>query len=857
MSHDPSRVEAIFLTATEIAEPNERAAFLERECGDDLPLRNRVGALLDSHDEAGDFLQPAASNPELEAEFARLKPEEAGERIGHYKLLQEIGRGGFGTVWMAEQEQPVRRRVALKIIKLGMDTEEVIARFEQERQALAMMDHPNIAKVFDAGATPFGRPFFVMELVRGVKITDYCDQAKLPTAERLQLFISVCQAVQHAHQKGIIHRDLKPSNILVTLHDGVPVPKVIDFGVAKATQARLIERTLFTQFEQMIGTPLYMSPEQAELSGLDIDTRSDIYSLGVLLYELLTGRTPVDRETLERAGYDEIRRIIREQEPSRPSTALQTMAADARTVIAESRHTEPPKLLGLLRGDLDWIVMKALEKDRTRRYETANGFAQDIKRHLAHEPVLARPPSSLYRLRRMARRNRLAFAAGAAVVLAILIGGAISTVLFFREKAEREHAEIAEHRAEGEAARANRALAELKKTAPTLLALAESEASVQHFDSAHEKLDAALALDPDLRPAYWRRAWILIGQERFTEAVQAMRAAQEKDRAQTSFAPILTLIDEIAAAPEAGRWRGDTGSRLLTHLKTVGASGEAVALARKFQLSFPEKARLVKARIAEWLGPDSSRAIKNLNDAGEIEVSLPKSGIDSLEPLRGLPITRLDVSATKVTDLAPLRGMALTSLKLSDTAVTELSALQGMPLQMLWLGRTKVRDLNPLKGAPLVGLDLERTPVSDFSPLRGMPLTKLGMMDTSTRNLGFLEDCPIEELDAHINLISDLTPLRGKPLRRLVVSKNKIKDLSPLRGAPIEELLIHDNPVQDLAPLLDLPKLKRISVSHWGKLLEPLRKHPTLKFIADESGEYRPASEFWAGYDAEQQKANQ
>ena len=301
----------------------------------------------------------------------------------------------------------MRRRVALKIIKLGMDTKEVIARFEQERQALAMMDHPNIAKVLDAGATQWGRPYFVMELVRGIKITDYCDQANLPTAERLALFIQVCQAVQHAHQKGIIHRDLKPSNILVTLHDGVPVPKVIDFGVAKATQQqRLTDLTIYTQFQQMIGTPLYMSPEQAEMSGLDIDTRSDIYALGVLLYELLTGRTPFDPETLMKAGLDEIRRIIREEEPPKPSTALQTMAADARASVAQHRQSDGAKMARLLSGELDWIVMKALEKDRTRRYETANGFAEDIRRYLANEPVTAAAPSVAYLFRKFARRHQ-------------------------------------------------------------------------------------------------------------------------------------------------------------------------------------------------------------------------------------------------------------------------------------------------------------------------------------------------------------------------------------------------------------------------------------------------------------------
>jgi len=427
------RAELIFYEALE-RRLEERELFLGEVCGGDRDLRASVEELLRAHEAAGAFLSPTSSGPPgVDTELARLKPEETGERIGHYKLLEQIGEGGFGTVWVAEQEKPVRRRVALKIIKLGMDTKEVIARFEQERQALAMMDHPNIAKVLDAGATPFGRPFFVMELVRGIKITEYCDQANLPTEERLQLFIAVCQSIQHAHQKGIIHRDLKPSNILVTLHDGVPVPKVIDFGVAKATQQqRLTDLTIYTQFEQMIGTPLYMSPEQAEMSGLDIDTRSDIYTLGVLLYELLTGRTPFDGEELMKCGRDEIRRIIREQEPPRPSTAVSTMALEARTDVAAHRHSDSVKLIGLLRGDLDWIVMKALEKDRTRRYETANGLAMDIRRFLADEPVSAAAPSASYRFVKFARRNKAPLAAGITVAAILVVATLVSALQAIR-----------------------------------------------------------------------------------------------------------------------------------------------------------------------------------------------------------------------------------------------------------------------------------------------------------------------------------------------------------------------------------------------------------------------------------------
>jgi serine/threonine protein kinase/tetratricopeptide (TPR) repeat protein len=375
-----------------------------------------------------------------------------GDRFGPYKVLEEIGQGGCGAVFIAEQEQPVRRRVALKVIKLGMDTRQVIARFEAERQALAMMDHPNIAKVLDAGSTDTGRPFFVMELVRGIKITDYCDQHKLTTTDRLRLFMQVCQAVQHAHQKGIIHRDLKPSNILVTLQDGAAVPKVIDFGIAKATaNQKLTDKTVYTALEQFIGTPAYMSPEQAEMVGLDIDTRSDIYSLGVLLYELLVGETPFSSEELLSVGLDDMRRTLREKDPAKPSTKLNTMTQADLTAIAQHRQSEPPKLIKLVRGDLDWVVMKCLEKDRNRRYETANGLAMDVKRYLANEPVAASPPGRIRRFQKLVRRNRLAFAAAGAVLASLIIGLGVSTWMFFKEQQDRHQAEAERRIAETEA----------------------------------------------------------------------------------------------------------------------------------------------------------------------------------------------------------------------------------------------------------------------------------------------------------------------------------------------------------------------------------------------------------------------
>jgi len=449
MSENRKDVNLAFLEAVEKPTAQERAAYLDEVCRDDPALRAEMESLLVAHDKAGGFLEIPILEPTASPASSPLS-EGPGTVVGRYKLLEKIGEGGMAVVYMAEQEQPIRRKVALKIIKLGMDTKQVIARFEAERQALAMMDHPNIARVLDAGATETGRPYFVMELVQGVSITEYCDRNSLSTKERLALFTQVCHAVQHAHQKGIIHRDIKPSNVMVTMHDGVPVPKVIDFGIAKATNQRLTQKTLFTRYAHIIGTPAYMSPEQAELSDVDIDTRSDIYSLGVLLYELLTGTTPFSEEELRQAGYTEMQRIICEQEPVKPSTRIRAATRERRSVGAGPRacptsggHGGPP--LQEVRGDLDWIVMKSLQKDRTRRYETANGLALDVQRHLESEPVLARAPRVMYRLHKFVYRHRTQLVAVLALV--VLIGSAAITLSTWNQnRLQSGAAEAFEHR---------------------------------------------------------------------------------------------------------------------------------------------------------------------------------------------------------------------------------------------------------------------------------------------------------------------------------------------------------------------------------------------------------------------------
>ena len=525
MRPDEQREAALFQAAAQLT-GDARASFLDNACRGDTALRQRLEALLAAHEQTeGALAEPAAAvKATMKIQFTDSPDETVGQKIGRYKILEKVGEGGCGVVYVAEQTEPVRRRVALKVIKLGMDTKQVVARFEAERQALAMMDHPNIAKVLDAGTTDTGRPYFIMELVRGIRITDYCDQNNLSTRERLDLFIKICQAIQHAHQKGIIHRDIKPSNILVTLHDGVPVPKVIDFGIAKATEGRLTDATVYTQLHQFIGTPAYMSPEQAEMSGLDVDTRSDIYSLGVLLYELLTGKTPFDGQELMSLGLDAMRKTIREKEPLRPSTKLHTLPGEDLTTTAKRHGVDVPRLVSQLRGDLDWIVMKCLEKDRTRRYDTANGLAFDLKRHLSNEPVLARPPSAAYKFQKAWRRNKLAFTAGLAVAAALLLGIIATTLQSVRATHAKAQEIVQRNKAEANEQKAVAAQAsetKLREQAQADELAARQRAYASDMNVAMQALNdnnlgRALALlnrqrplagQKDLRGWEWRYLW--------------------------------------------------------------------------------------------------------------------------------------------------------------------------------------------------------------------------------------------------------------------------------------------------------------------------------------------------------------
>jgi serine/threonine protein kinase/tetratricopeptide (TPR) repeat protein len=667
MMTSPDNIDLIFWEALQLASEEERRAYLERACGADHELRRLVEKLLRAEPKAAAFLEQSLAESHAPAVTVDDPPlsEVPGTVIGPYKLLEQIGEGGMGSVWMAEQTEPIRRRVALKVVKEGMDSRQVLARFDAERQALALMEHPNIAKVLDAGRTPSGRPYFVMELVKGKPITNYCDEQRLGVRERLDLFGEVCRAVQHAHQKGIIHRDIKPSNVLVAPYDGKPVVKVIDFGVAKATGQRLTDKTLFTGFGALVGTPEYMSPEQAEVNNQDIDTRSDIYSLGVLLYELLTGSTPLTRKRLQEAPILEVLRVIREEEPPRPSTRL-AESKETLPSISAQRQTEPAKLTKLVRGELDWIAMKALEKDRNRRYETANGFAMDVQRYLADEPVQACPPSASYRLRKFVRRNKGALLAVAVVLLAV-VGGIVGTTW---QLLRAERAVAAEKTANE---MTNKRLTQVEK-GNEILASIFADVEVDEVREGDQPLEAVLA--QRLVQAADQLEGESVGEPL---AVAALQERLGKSLMSLGFAdraiPILqkcrqTLLETLGGDHPAtlsttgnlAQCYQDTGKLDLAlslfeqtlplikdrlgpdHPDTLGCMnglGVTYFLAEKLDLALPlleETLRLRKARF----GPDDLFTLSSMNslavayeDAGRFEQSLPlKKEVVRLEKTR-------------------------------------------------------------------------------------------------------------------------------------------------------------------------------------------------------------------------------
>jgi len=722
MSQCPSEETLHALHAGELDE--ERAAAVRAHLERCSHCVQRAASLQARHDDLVRHVQQlgvteALPEPGKAVEEARtsavagLSREAAGDRVGPYTLLERVGEGGFGVVWLAQQSEPLRRRVALKILKLGMDTERIVARFEAERQALALMDHSHVARVYDAGATERGRPYFVMEYVAGEAITSYCDRHKLGTRGRLDLFMAVCHAVQHAHQKGIIHRDLKPSNVLVTLQDGKPVPKVIDFGVAKAVDQRLSEQTIFTEQGQLLGTPEYMSPEQAEMSGLNIDTRTDVYSLGVLLYELLTGVLPFDSDELRRADYAGIQRLIREQEPRRPSTRLSGLGDDS-ALIADNRRTDAPALISELRGDLDWIIMKALEKDRTRRYGTAAEFAADVQRHLRHEVVLASPPSTTYRLRKFVRRNRTVVIAGAVTVLA-LVGGIVGTgwmaVIAAEQRVVAEEAHDEEQTQRGNAeASAARARREAAKAQAVNAYLREMLVGVSPFVGGHDVTlqrvvdQAALELEsgtltgqPEVEAAvrttlgltyeslglyaeaqsHWRRAL-----ERYAESSEDNTSGMGEARAGLGRAlygggQFEAAEAELRAAlkilrDELGDEHPEVTSVEVSIARVLQARGESVTAEQLYRRALERQRRS--------LGPEDTRVGSTLNNLGGL---LQYRGDHAAaEPLlrEALAIFRKQHGDTHILAARTLHNLGLNEKSAGDYVAAEAFLREALPI---------------------------------------------------------------------------------------------------------------------------------------------------------------------------------
>ena len=849
MTSTAAEEESLFCEAMQCTTPAARKAWLEAACGADAPLRRRIEALIEAAEEAVDFLEPgvAAAEPIGEKE---------GDRVGGYRLLERIGEGGCGLVWMAEQEQPVRRVVALKILKPGMDTRAVVARFEAERQALAMMDHPHIARIFEAGATETGRPYFAMELVRGVPITAYCDAVRLGTAGRLELFRQVCEAVQHAHGRGIVHRDLKPSNVLITVNDGIAVPRIIDFGIAKSLGSRLTDKSLFTRFHAFIGTPAYTSPEQAEMSSVEMDARSDVYRLGVLLYELLTGRTPFGEEQLWSAGIDEMRRIIRDDLPARPSRRVSTLGAQEVTELSLRRGIGVTALAGSLRGDLDWIVMKCLEKDRSRRYQTTRALGDDVARHLAHQPVAARAPGVGYRMGKFIRRHcQAVFAVGG---VGVALAGGLGVSLWQMGRARREER------------LARTAMTDLQGTVPVFAGRARDLATQGQFAAADALLDSALKLQPESVELVLAKGHLRESDMQFREAAGFYREVLRRQPDHGAARVHLALCRRLEG-PRSREWMGALADLAMTMVDEQRVEGER----SKVCAVLADEGRLRLEAVPALAGAPRLLRV-DTHPAGVLSVQVAGTSFSDLRVLEDLPVTTLDLSYSGVADLAPLAGMPLrslalggcgvadfsplrslprlTSLALQDTAFADTTVLRGLPLTWLNLARTKVTEVAGLRGLPLHVLRITGCRVSDLSPLAGSSVEELEISGTPVRDFSPLAGMShLTHLAASGTGLSSLEILRSLPLKTLVVDRTSVRDLSPVADIPLFYLLFHDTGVTDLSPLLKCPTLEHLTMPEGAADVERLRSLPRLRRLSFKCGPDRLPSlsvtQFWKEWD--------
>jgi serine/threonine protein kinase/Leucine-rich repeat (LRR) protein len=839
----------IYLDAVEIEDPVALTAFLDSACNGDPLLRAKVEGLLKSNANAGNFLDvPLVRQSSMETEHIRpertpnlfppSQPDRNAPEIGsvianRYTLVDVIGEGGMGTVYCARQTTPVKRDVALKLIRPGMDSRSVMKRFEAERQALALMDHPNIARVYDGGTTDSGRPYFVMELVDGISITRFCDDHRLSVKSRLELFISVCMAVQHAHQKGVIHRDLKPGNILVAEVDGRPVAKVIDFGLAKAIEQRLTDESI-AETQVIIGTPDYMSPEQADPGAMDIDTRTDVYALGAILYELLTGAPPLGGHDESKFSLWEKLQRVRDTEPPRPSAKCVGRVEHA--VIAANRQLEPGSLRRLLQKDLDWIPLKALEKDRTRRYETASELAADLQRYLDDQPVLARPSSTWYRFGKLIRRNKAASIASAVVALSLVGGLAVS----IWQTLQTERA----------ARRVMAVLEELRATAPAFAEQARGLVLEGRFQEALEKLAYASKLCPEVPDYHIARGDLLQCELRLEEAAAAYRNALRLQPGDTRASSSAALCDDLLASP-----RGDDGQ---LSAASIGKLYRAIQQQqRPLAELMPLARRLDSERdhiVAYWLSRLAAvpfylnapnKNFLTLRHDGLLNVDLKSSGVTDLAPLIGMPIGSFDLTGCdQITDFTPLgRFPDLRSLRLSGTKIDDLSPLTGLPLESLVLSDTQ-------RSQAVLGIDKGK-----------LALTTLG---TRVTNLEPLAGMPLTEFHADSIMTADFSPLAGAPLRSCVIQSPKLRDLSFLKNAPLKELSLYGcTDARGFAVLAELPQLEQLILPQNLHLidddeaaaLELLRGHPRLKRI-DFQGNHqyphlpeRTVSEFWRDWE--------